>query len=59
MATVYRYGNDLTPRDAAKMMDMYEKAARQGVAPAVRALVELYAGKDDAKARYWRERLER
>lgn len=59
MATVYRYGNDVTPRDAAKMMEMYEKAAGQGLAPAMRALVELYAGRDEARARYWRERLGR
>lgn len=59
MATVYRYGNDLTPRDAAKMMEMYEKAAAQGLAPAMQALAELYAGTDEQKARYWRERLER
>jgi TPR repeat protein len=59
MATVYRYGNDVTPRDAPKMMEMYEKAAAQGLAPAMQALVELYAGKDEQKARYWRERLGR
>jgi hypothetical protein len=59
MATVYRYGNDVTPRDAARMMEMYEKAAAQGVAPAMQALVELYAGKDESKAQYWRERLMR
>lgn len=59
MATVYRYGNDLTARDAAKMLEMYEKAAVQGVAPAMQALAELYAGRDEEKARYWRERLGR
>jgi TPR repeat protein len=59
MATVYRYGNAETPRDAARMMEMYEKAAAQGMAPAMQALVELYTGKDEKKARYWRERLGR
>lgn len=59
MATVYRYGNDVTPRDEAKMMEMYEKAAAQGLAPAMQALAELYGGKDEEKARYWRERLRR
>ena len=57
MATVYRYGNELTARDAPKMMEMYEKAAAQGVAPAMQALVELYSGRDEKKAQYWRERL--
>ena len=59
MATVYRYGNALTPPDVPRMMDMYEKAARQDVPPAMQALVELYGAKDPAKARYWKERLEK
>lgn len=59
MATVYRFGNDVTPRDVPRMMEMYEKAAAQGMRPAMQALVELYSGKDDAKAQYWRERLGR
>jgi TPR repeat protein len=59
MATVYRYVNALTPRDVPKMMDMYEKAAAQGVPPAMQALVELYGAKDPVKAQYWKEQLER
>ncbi|HKX37857.1 MAG TPA: hypothetical protein VJN20_04335 [Burkholderiales bacterium] len=58
MATVYRFGNALTARDAAKMMEMYEKAAAQGVLPAMQALAELYREKDPAKADYWKARLE-
>lgn len=58
MATVYRYGNAVTARDAAKMMDMYEKAAAQGVPPAMQALVELYSATEPAKAQYWKEQLE-
>ena len=57
MATVYRYGNAVTARDISKMMDMYEKAAAQGVPPAMQALVELYRDKDPAKARYWKEQM--
>ena len=57
MATVYRYGNALTPRDVPRMMEMYEKAATQGVPPAMQALVELYGATDPAKARYWKEQL--
>ena len=59
MATVYRYGNAVTARDIPKMMDMYEKAAAQGVPPAMQALVELYREKDPKRARYWTEQLER
>jgi hypothetical protein len=59
IATVYRYGNAVTARDAAKMMDMYEKAAAQGVPPAMQALVELYGARDPVKAQYWKEQLER
>jgi TPR repeat protein len=59
MATVYRYGNAVTARDVPRMMDMYEKAAAQGVPPAMQALVELYGAKDPAKARYWQEQLEK
>ena len=59
MATVYRYGNALTPRDVPRMMDMYEKAVAQGVPPAMQALVELYGAKDPVKAQYWKEQLER
>lgn len=59
MATVYRFGNALTARDAAKMMEMYEKAAAQGVLPAMQALTELYRDTDPAKAGYWKAQLER
>jgi hypothetical protein len=40
------------------MMDMYEKAAAQGVPPAMQALVELYSATEPAKAQHWKERLE-
>jgi TPR repeat protein len=59
MATVYRFGNALTDRDEARMMEMYEKAAAQGMPPAMQALAELYRGKDPAKADYWKAQLER
>jgi TPR repeat protein len=59
MATVYRFGNALTARDATRMMEMYEKAAAQGMQPAMQALVELYRERDPAKADYWKAQLER
>lgn len=59
MATVYRFGNALTARDGAKMMEMYEKAAAQGMLPAMQALTELYRDTDPAKAGYWKAQLER
>jgi TPR repeat protein len=59
MATVYRYGNAVTSPDAARMMDMYEKAAAQGIPPAMQALAELYGRSDPAKAKYWQEQMEK
>jgi TPR repeat protein len=59
MATVYRYGNAVTGRDIPKMMDMYEKAARQDVPPAALELARIwrYGGygfpPDEQKAAYW------
>jgi TPR repeat protein len=47
------------------MMDMYEKAARQGVPPAAMELERIwrYGGygfpPDEKKAQYWKEQLER
>ena len=54
-----RAGGRNTPRDMAKALEMYEKAALNGREDAARALVELYAEKDPGKAAYWKAKLER
>ena len=54
-----RVVNDVTPRDIPKMLEMYEKAARNGVPPAALELERIwrYGGfgfpPDEAKADYW------
>lgn len=60
LGRIWRYGGYGFPRDEDKAAYWYELAAtRLRMDEAMQALVELYRGKDPAKAKYWQEQLDK
>ncbi|MGQ0546058.1 MAG: tetratricopeptide repeat protein [Betaproteobacteria bacterium] len=60
LGRIWRRGGHGFPPDEAKAIHWYEFAAQKyRFRDAMQALVELYRDKDPAKARYWREQMER